>query len=121
MSPATLFHWSPTDRRSGILRRGLCPGSLSLAREWRPPYVALADEPWIAWLLSGRIHPEIPDWDLWMVYAADLIGWEVIFDTFRDTGRPYVKERRVYHRVPKSAVHWIGTRNEDHRPRRTRT
>lgn len=107
-----LYHWSPTANRRSIQRNGLMPGKLSLSGDWRPPYVALADEPLLAWFLSGRIWPEIKSWDLWMCYAENQTsfnGWEIILDTYR-SGRTYVKEYRIYKRIYKRDLHYIGTR-----------
>lgn len=104
------YHWSPTERRKRIQRHGFLPGSLSLDGDWRPPHTCFSDEPQLAWILSGKIHPEIHEWDLWMVFAHDLEHYEQILDTFIDSGRHYVKEYRVYHRIPKRHIHYIATR-----------
>lgn len=86
------------------------PHSPSLQGEWRPPHICFSDEPLLAWFLSGKIHPEIQAWDLWMVFGDDVEKFEMIFDHYTDTGREYVKEYRVYERIPKSNIHWIGSR-----------
>jgi len=108
-----LYHWSPRARRNGILRSGFVPGSNSLAREWKPPYICFSDNADLAWYLSGRIHPEIKDWDLWMVYPSQGIDrWELIFDTYPESGRHYIKEYRVYERIYKRHVQYIGSRSQ---------
>jgi hypothetical protein len=105
------YHWSPTARRNGILRRGLDVGSMSLTRDWHPPYICFSDEPLLAWTLSGRMYPDIPSWDLWMVFAEQTQGYEAILELYNDgSGRHYVKEYRVYERVFKKNVHYLATR-----------
>lgn len=110
VSDLCLYHWSPTSRRKGIERRGFVPRSISLQGDWRPPYTCFSDDPILAWSLSGRIHTEISEWDLWMVYPNDVKQWEIIFDTYYSTGRHYIKEYRVYHRVFKRHVHYVASR-----------
>lgn len=105
-----LYHWSPTYRRKGIERKGFMPGSKSIDGMWKPPFVCFSDEPVLAWSLSGRMYPEVPSWDLWMVYADDASPYECILDTYVDTGRHYVKEYRVYHRIFKRDIHYIATK-----------
>lgn len=83
---------------------------MSVAREWKPPYVCFSDDPHLAWTLSGKVHPEIEQWDLWMVCHYSVDRWEIIFDTYYDTGRHYIKEYRVYDRIPKRNVLWIAER-----------
>lgn len=86
----------------------------SLQGDWRPPHICFSDEPRLAWILSGFMHSEeIKEWDLWMVFSYDAEEWEAIIDTFHDTGRKYVKEYRVYHRIFKKDVHYIGSRMGD--------
>lgn len=108
-----LYHWSPTSNRRSINKIGLVPGRLTLQGDWRPPYIAFADEPRLGWMLSGRMYPEIKSWDLWMVYHAfqtSYKGYEIITDTYRDNGRHFVKEYRIYTRVYKRDLDYIGTR-----------
>lgn len=108
-----LYHWSPNSNRASIEKQGLVPGRLSLDKLWRPPYVAFADEAATAWNLSGRIHPEIEIWDLWMVntfHADSIKGWELILDTYASTGRHYRKEYRIYSRIFKRDLTYIGSR-----------
>jgi hypothetical protein len=108
--PIILYHWSPSSRRASINRRGFVPGSLSLCGLWRPPFTCFSDTPELAWILSGRIHPEVPDWDLWCVDKQDLEHVEIILDTYYDTHRHYIKEYRVYHRIYKRYIWWVGSR-----------
>ena len=103
-----LYHWAPVERRPSILRRGLVPGSWSRDRLWRPPYVCFADSPSLAWGLSGGTSPTHSEWDLWMVDDDRLGGYEVIpFDGEPDR----IKEYRVYERVYKRDLWWVGTRS----------
>lgn len=105
-----LYHWAPRSRRAGIVRYGLCPGQLSLDRDWRPPHVCLSDDPLLAWYLSGRLHPEIDEWDLWMVFTERVGKAEAILELYRDRSGHYVKEWRVYHRIYKRDLHYLATR-----------
>ena len=105
------FHWSPQTRRKQIIRRGMVIGAWAVGRDWKPPFLCFSHEPKLAWTLSGAIHPEIPAWDLWMVYESDLQGYEKLHDTYVDTGRPYVKEVRVYHAIPKRDLWLVGQRD----------
>ena len=104
------YHWAPVSRRRSIEHSGLVPGRMSVANEWRPPYVCFSDSPWLASLLSVRVHPEIPDWDLWTAHISDVGAHEQIID---DRG-PSVKEIRVYHRVHKSKLWYVATRSVPH-------
>lgn len=108
-----LYHWSPKTNRKGILRVGLDVGKLSLQGDWKPPYVCFSDDPMLAWVLSGRMWPEIQAWDLWMCNMntqTSFEGYEIITDTFFDTGRHYTKEYRVYSRVYKRDLVYLATR-----------
>lgn len=112
--PFVLFHWSPTDRRQRIIRRGLVPGSWSTDRLWRPPFVCFSANPELAWALSAdtpRGHT-VESWDLWATWTDDLTGFEEIVDRYPDTGREYVKEYRVYERVWKRDLWFVGTRTQ---------
>lgn len=119
-TPEVLFHWSPTANRPRILRLGLTPGRLSVDRQWRPPHVCFSHDPETAWRLSGRNHPHIDEWDLWMVFAATLEGYEAILDTYVGSGRHYVKEVRVYHRVYKRNVLYVASRTSPRASTQTR-
>lgn len=110
-----LYHWSPTSNRNGIRKRGLDIGRRSLQGDWKPPYVALADDPILAWILSGNMWPSIKSWDLWMVNMNTQTSFkhhELILDTFYDTGRHYIKEYRIYTRIYKRDVKYLATRRE---------
>jgi hypothetical protein len=102
-----LFHWSPTPARASIKRRGLVPGRLSLDRLWRPPYICFADSPSLAWSLSARIHPEIPQWDLWYCWRQ-VVSYERLGGRGQDHD-----EYRVYERVYKADLWFVGTRSQE--------
>jgi len=58
------------------------------------------------------MYPEIEEWDLWMCRLdaqTSFKGYEIITDTYR-TGRMFVKEYRVYHRVYKRDLIYVGSR-----------
>jgi hypothetical protein len=103
-----LFHWSPYIRRNQIERKGLVPGSRSIDGVWKPPYVCFSPDPELAWALSGRIHPEVEMWDLWMTWSNVPRGMEACIDCARDTGKHYVKEYRVYERIFKRDIWHVG-------------
>lgn len=104
------YHWSPRERRKRINRVGLMPGQLSRDKLWKPPYICLAPTVLDAWSLSGRMSRtfDLPDprWDLWEVDVREQTGYE---ELFYDTGR--VKEIRVYERIYKRNVWFVGERN----------
>lgn len=109
-----LFHWSPTKNRKQINKLGLRIGGPSLQiKGWRPPCTCFCDDPWLAWILSGNMWPEIKSWDLWMLSMEDQTSfkhYEIITDTYVSTGRHYIKEYRVYDRVYKRDLTYLATR-----------
>lgn len=110
-----LYHWSPTKNRNSIKRYGLDIGKKSLQGDWKPPYVCFSDDPHLAWILSGRMWPDISEWDLWMCYMdhqTSFDHYEIITDTYPDTGRHYTKEYRVYTRVYKRDLIHLATRTQ---------
>lgn len=101
-----LFHWSPTVRRKSIQRFGLEPGHWDTERLWKPPYVAYALDPLLAWRLSGWFrHKPGTSWDLWQTHTDHVRGFEVV--PF-DDGSP--KEIRVYQRIYKRHVTYLASR-----------
>ena len=107
LSGAWLYHWSPSKRRKGIGRYGLVPGKKSVCGAWRPPYVAYALDPLSAWQMSGEIHPEIPEWDLWAVHSGAFRGVETILYDDRS-----IREVRVYEPAPGRELFFVGTRQQ---------
>lgn len=101
------YHWSPTERRNQIIRYGLMPGQWSTDKLWKPPCVCLASTPNLAWVLSGRTSrgSQIDSWDLWEVFVGDQSGYE---ELYFDSG--VVKEIRVYERIYKRNVWFVGER-----------
>jgi len=91
------------------IRYGLRPGSVSSCRQWKPPYVCLADSPSLAWGLIGRFRPSIRDWDLWWTTGAAAYPFETIP---WDDGE--VREYRVYHRIFKRDLWFVGSRINEH-------
>lgn len=110
-----LYHWSPAKNRKNITLRGLVPGCKTLQGDWKPPYVCFSDDPWLAWVLSGNMWPDIKEWDLWMLHfptQTSVDHYEIITDTYRDSGRHYVKEYRIYSRVFKRDLIYLGSRTQ---------
>lgn len=105
MLPVVLYHWAPTERRASIQRLGLVPGRLSVCGRWRPPYVCFADDPRWAWALSPRFNKDVESWDLWSVHTSALSGYEEVGSRGGN-----VHEFRVYERVYKRDVWFVGTR-----------
>lgn len=101
-----LYHWSPASRRVRILRRGLCPNSLSRSGEWRPPYVCLADSPSLGWALSGGFSDVSGDWDLWMVWSSEIKKLRRRLD-----GGNKPIEYRAFERIPKRLIWHVGVRH----------
>lgn len=111
-TPFPLFHWSPSERRKGIIRRGMDIGRWSVKRDWKPPLTCWASNPHLAWRLSGDVHRDIDSWDLWMTWSDDVSGYEQIIDYVKDSSDSYVKEYRIYERIPKSKLWFVGTRRQ---------
>lgn len=86
------------------------PGQWSRDKLWRPPYVCLAPSPHIGWGLSGGMgyDADATTWDLWEVWVGEQTGYEEIY---YDSGR--LKEIRVYERIYKRNLWWIGMREND--------
>lgn len=107
----TWYHWAPTERRKRINKLGLLPGSWSTDKEWKPPFICLAQTPETGWNLS----PEMPrgklvkDWDLWEVWVAEQDGFEIIYGDTYDN----IKEIRVYDRIYKRNIWYVGSRRND--------
>jgi hypothetical protein len=110
-----LYHWSPTRNRNSINHRGLLTHRRTLQGEWKPPYICFSEDPILGWTLSGEMWQEIKSWDLWMTNCnaqTSFDHYEIITDTFVDTGRYYVKEYRIYTRVYKRDLIYLGTRTQ---------
>jgi hypothetical protein len=106
MKPFLLFHWSPVSRRKSIFRYGLCPNKISKDNLWRPPYICFSRSPSLAWCLTA-FHCGPMEYDLWMVWSSDVPkGWE----TLSTDGSHKPTEYRVYDRIKKSLIWYVGTR-----------
>lgn len=106
-----LYHWSPTTRRKQIIHYGIRVGMWSPDRLWKPPCSCWADNAELAWILSGQIHPEIKEWDLWMTYSNVPKGIELRIDYSPGKQGHYVKEYRIYERIYKRDLWYVGSRN----------
>lgn len=119
-----LFHWSPSDCRANINKRGLRP-TCPTANHQRPfrqdmkrghyvitdqeasfRAVCLGTTPSHAWSLSGNISAERGStWDLWQVILDDDDEvYPMSFFGYR------LDEVRVANRIPKSQVWYVATR-----------
>lgn len=110
-----LYHWSPIKNRKQIKKLGLRIGGPSLQMNWRPPVLCFSDDPILAWSLSGAMWPEIETWDLWSVCMrsqTSFDNYEIITDTYADTGCHFIKEYRIYDRVFKRDLEYVGTRTQ---------
>jgi hypothetical protein len=86
------------------------PGKKSTDGLWKPPYVCLARDPEHAWNLSGHFRADEP-WDLWQTWEHVLQDPQVITEKHRTNGVEYIKEWRVYHRIYKRDIWYVGTRD----------
>jgi hypothetical protein len=112
--PFPLYHWSPHQKYNQILRRGLVPGCWSKDRLWKPPFICFSDSPSLAWALSGKISKIYGIWDLWMTWSNEPSGYEELNLQKKGTndnpsGKP--TEYRVYERIFKSQLWYVGSRN----------
>ena len=107
-----LYHWSPRKNRKQILRYGIRVGMWSPDRVWKPPCSCWADNPKLAWELSGYFRPEILQWDLWMTWSDVPKGVELQIDYSPNKPGHYVKEYRIYERIYKKDLVYIGSRDK---------
>lgn len=112
MQVGPLFHWSPRERRPGILRRGLLPQQRptctrnELDSGFRQQAVCLSSDPRTAWSLSGAIFAKAGQtWDLWSVRLAP----DDALHTVPSWG-DRINEFRVANRIPKSRLWWVAER-----------
>jgi hypothetical protein len=109
--PFMLYHWSPVVNHDSILRRGLCIKHRSINGEWRPPYICFAPTPSLAWALSATHNRHIKKWDLWCCWNDSVSGYEKLFQGDKNWPKTWPTEYRVYERIPKSRLWYVGTRN----------
>jgi len=108
----SLYHWSPTKNRGGIIRRGLVPHrrpTTHASLSWRAPYVCFGDTVAWAWALSGgqRSAPA-GSWDLWETRIGDLTDPRIL----PVDGVNGVHEIRTSHRVFKRHLWYVGSRTK---------
>lgn len=115
LHPATpLFHWSPTERRAGIIRRGLVVGRPHVTHGedssgWRAHYLCFGPSPSLGWALSGGMHwTPSGAWDLWQTAVGDLTEPYARVESPDDPHGVY--EVRTEHRVFKRHLWLVGSR-----------
>jgi hypothetical protein len=62
----------------------------------------------MAWGLSGYFADKKELWDLWMMWSTTPEGYETLTTGDNISGKP--TEYRVYHRIPKSEIWYVGSR-----------
>jgi len=109
-----LFHWSPTERRPQIQRRGLVLRSRPVAHTFRADYLCFSTSPSQAWALSAGVFGERgQEWDCWQMSLDRLDEVEV-----REFFGNRVEEVRVRNPIPKSRLWFVGSRAVPLRGRR---
>lgn len=108
--PFLLYHWSPVERRSKILRYGLRTNVPSRCGEWKPPYICFSDSPSMAWILSANMADTPGEWDLWMMWSNVPSKLTRRNDLKNGRGRP--TEWRVSESIPKRAIWYVGQRSK---------
>ena len=101
-----LFHWSPTERRAAINRRGLRLRQRPVVHTFRMDYLCASTSPSQAWMLSaGAFGERGQDWDCWQLTLdhADEVH-------IREFWGNRIEEVRIYNPVPKSRLWLIGNR-----------
>jgi hypothetical protein len=101
-----LFHWSPTDRRASITRRGLRVRSRPVCTSVRVDVICVSQSPSQAWALSAAVFGDRGQaWDCWQIALSHDDEVEV---------RPFhgnrIQELRVRNNIPKSRVWLVGSR-----------
>jgi hypothetical protein len=107
--PWRLYHWAPLSRLKSIRRHGLRIGSLTLSREWRPPWLCFSDSPARALMLCTHIP-----------VGTVLVLFEVfpqlrhrVYRVCRDRARKLIPEWRIYDNVSPSRIFRIASRKKD--------
>lgn len=107
-----LYHWSPADRRTRIIRYGLrvMQRPVTHTEGFRAPYLCFAETPSWAWALSGMRDERKPRqpgaWDLWQVNVNGKRGETV--QTYDDDHRWH--EVRVHENLRKKRLLYLATR-----------
>lgn len=109
-----LFHWSPADRRPGIVRRGLRISSRPTCDSIPWSRICASLSPSHAWVHSAAIVGERgSEWDLWMIQLApsDEVHVQPMYGNV-------IGEIRIHNDIPKSRLWHVGTRTVPLRGRR---
>ena len=109
-----LFHWSPSNRRVAIQRRGLTCRAKPVTNSHRAGHLCFSTSASQAWMLSAAVIGERGQWwDCWQVSldSADEVA-------VREFHGNRIEEVRVRNNVPKSRVWLVGSRTVPARGRR---
>lgn len=102
-----MYHWSPRWRLSGIKRTGLEPGKRNIhSSEFRQPAVCTSADPVIAWNYSHGAWKSKGTFDLWQFYLEPTDEVEI-----RNIWGDRLLEIRIYNRIKKARLIWIGERS----------
>ena len=102
-----LYHWSPKDRRLGILQNGLQLMSKATVGSVAFPWVCLATTPSCAWGLTlAEDRMEVEVWDLWQVTLTEKDHVNILSDW-----GPAIREVRIHNGLPSDRLWWIGERD----------
>jgi hypothetical protein len=109
-----LFHYSPTERRPAINRRGLVMRSKPVVHTFRADYLCFSTSPSRAWSLSAGVFGiRGQEWDCWQVSLDKDDEVEI-----REFWGNRIDEVRVRNDIPKSRLWLIGSRTVPIRGRR---
>lgn len=109
-----LFHWSPRERRAGIIRRGLRVNSRPAVDSQPWDRICASLSPSHAWVHSGGlVGHRGSEWDLWQV-QLDHEDHVDILPMFGNV----IGEIRIHNDIPKSRLWLVGTRTVPMRGRR---
>ena len=111
MRPFLLYHWSPAKNRKSILHDGLCPNKLSRTQtlsgdQYKANHVCFCRSPSAAWALSAMQDDKKGSFDLWMMWS-DIKPYKTLTC---DSSVWTLTEYRIYERIPKSKIWYVGTR-----------
>ena len=102
-----LYHWSPKDRRLGILQNGLQLMAKAQVNTVPFPWICLGTTPSSAWGLTlAEQRLEIEVWDLWQVTLAEKDHVDILAEW-----GPAIREVRVHNGLPSDRLWWIGERD----------
>ena len=106
--PFPLYHWAPSSRRRSIQRHGLVIGKRHVTHSggWRASYLCFSDSPSYAWALSGDTVRHVQEWDLWMVWSADVPSLGYRDDHIAQVPAEY----RTKHAVARKDLWLVGSR-----------